>query len=245
VAFDPKAPNTITSTTPITGLGAGEAVVGIDMRPKDGALYALTGAGKVYTVNPATGAATLKVTLVADPADATNPFTALSGTLFSVDFNPQADRMRVISDNGQNLRVNVDTGNTFTDGAINRAGSAPMVLAAAYNNSFDGTTATTLFNLDAASDVLTQQVPPNDGTLTNVGALGVDIAGMAGFDIAGGANGLALAALRSGASGPFTLYSVSLTTGAATLYRNTTGDAALSQIGGANGPALIDIAIRF
>jgi hypothetical protein len=245
VAFDPKAPTTLTSTTSITGLGAGETVVGIDTRPKDGALYALTNAGKVYTVDPATGAATLKVTLAPDPADATNPFATLSGTLFSVDFNPQADRMRVISDNGQNLRINVDTGATFTDAMINRASAAPVVLASAYTNSFDGAPSTMLFNLDAASDVLTLQAPPNDGTLANVGALGIDISGMAGFDIAGGANGLALAALRSGASGPFTLYSVSLTTGAATLYRNTTGNAALNLIGGASGPALLDIAIRF
>jgi hypothetical protein len=102
-----------------------------------------------------------------------------------------------------------------------------------------------LFNLDAAIDVLTLQAPPTDRSLTNVGALGTDISGMAGFDIAGGANGLALAALRSGANGPFTLYSVSLATGAATLYRNTSGNAALNQIGGASGPVLLDIAIRF
>ncbi|MCW5659124.1 MAG: DUF4394 domain-containing protein [Burkholderiaceae bacterium] len=245
VAFDPKAPNTLTGTTPISGLGTGETVVGIDVRPKDGALYALTDGGKVYTVDPASGAATLKATLVADPADTSSPFTALSGTAFSVDFNPQADRMRVIGDSGQNLRVNVDTGNTFTDGTISRTGTAPMVIASAYTNSFDGAPSTMLFNLDAASDVLTLQAPPNDGTLANVGALGLDISGMAGFDIAGGANGLALAALRSGASGPFTLYSVSLASGAATLYRNTSGNAALNQIGGANGPVLLDIAIRF
>jgi hypothetical protein len=245
VAFDPKAPNTITATTPITGLGAGETVIGIDVRPKDGLLYALTGAARLYTVDPGTGAATLKVTLAADPADATAPFTALTGTVFSVDFNPAADRLRVIGDGGQNLRIVPDTGATFTDGGINRAGTAPMLLAAAYTNSFDGATSTMLFNLDAAANVLTLQAPPNDGTLSNVGALGLDITGTAGFDIAGGANGLALAALRSGASGPFTLYSVSLATGAATLYRNTSGNAALNQIGGANGPALLDIAIRF
>jgi hypothetical protein len=251
VQFDPAAPNTLIGPAgfpllPITGLPAGETVVGIDVRPKDRALYALTDAGKVYTIGgPTSLAATLKATLVADPADPTNPFMALSGSVFSVDFNPAADRLRVISDNGQNLRINVDTGATTTDADINRAGAAPMVLAAAYTNSFDGAASTMLFNLDAASDVLTLQAPPNDGTLTNVGALGIDISGAAGFDIAGGANGLALAALRSGASGPFTLYSVSLTTGAATLYRNTGGNAALNQIGGASGPALRDIAIRF
>ena len=110
-----------------------------------------------------------------------------------------------------------------------------MLLASAYTNSFDGAAATMLFNLDAASDTLTLQAPPNDGTLVDIGALGVDISGTAAFDIAGGADGLALAALRSGASGPFTLYSVSLTTGGVTLYRNTSGNAALNQIGGAPG----------
>jgi len=245
VAFDPKAPNTIISTTAISGLDAGDTVIGIDTRPKDGLLYALTRAGALYTVNPASGAATMRAALSADPADTTSPFAALSGNAFSVDFNPVADRLRVIGDDGQNLRINVDSGATTTDGPINRAGSVPTLLASAYTNSFDGAATTMLFNLDAASDVLTLQAPPNDGTLVNVGPLGIDIAGMAAFDIAGDANGLALAALRSAANGPFTLYSVSLTTGAATLYRNTSGNAALSMIGGANGPALLDIAIRF
>jgi hypothetical protein len=244
VAFDPRAPNTITSTTTISGLNAGDTVIGIDTRPKDGLLYALTRAGVLYTVNPATGAATLKATLSTDPSDTTAPFTALAGNVFSVDFNPVADRLRVIGDGGQNLRINVDSGATTTDSTINRAGSAPMLLASAYTNSFDGAAATMLFNLDAAGDTLTLQAPPNDGTLADVGALGVDISGMAGFDIVGGANGLALAALRSDASGPFTLYSVSLATGGVTLYRNTSGNAALNQIGGTTGPALLDIAIR-
>jgi hypothetical protein len=156
-----------------------------------------------------------------------------------------ADRLRVISDSGQSLRLNADTGATTTDGDINRVGVAPSVSAAAYSNSFAGTTTTALFDLDAASDVLAQQNPPNNGTLVDVGALGVDITGSTGFDIAGGGNGLVLAALRAGANGPFTLYTVSLTTGAATLYRNTSGDATLSLIGGASGPALIDLAIRY
>ncbi len=76
-----------------------------------------------------------------------------------------------------------------------------------------------------------------------VGPLGVDIGGSAAFDIGGGSNGLALAALRTGTTGPFSLYSVSLTTGAATLYRALAAGAA--QIGGAAGPALIDLAITF
>ncbi len=89
------------------------------------------------------------------------------------------------------------------------------------------------------------QNPPNDGTLVNVVALGLDLAGAAGFDIGGGDNGLNLAALRSGNAGPFSLYTVNISTGAATLYRNN-GAAALSQIGGATGPDnLLDIALKF
>ena len=120
------------------------------------------------------------------------------------------------------------------------------MIASAYTNSYAGTASTMLHNLEQNSDVLTLQNPPNDGTLFNIGALGLDITGTAGFDIGGGDNGLILAALRPGTSGPFSLYTVSLTTGVATLHRNTSGNAALSLIGGSVGPAnLIDIAIRF
>ena len=256
VAFNPSAPNAITSTTSITGLGSGEVVLGMDFRPRDGLLYALATGGRLYTINTATGAATFRAMLMADPADATAPYSGISGTVTSVDFNPAADRLRVITSTGQSLRIVVETattgtttvtaGNTITDGNINRASGAASVVASAYTNSFAGTTTTMLHNLEQNSDVLTLQNPPNDGTLTNIGALGLDVTGMAGFDIGGGDNGLVLAALRAGTSGPFSLYTVSLTTGAATLYRNTSGNAALSLIGGNNGPTnLIDIAIRF
>jgi Domain of unknown function (DUF4394) len=257
VAFDPKAPNTLTATTAVTGLGAGEILVGMDFRPKDGLLYGVTRSGRLYTINPDTGAATLRAALAADPTDTTAPFAGLTGPGgFSVDFNPAADRLRVIGSDGQNLRIVVETataggvtvtaGATTTDTAINRASGAPVVAASAYTNSFAGATATALHNLEQTTDQFTLQNPPNNGTLTDIGALGIDITGAGGFDIAGGGNGLVLAALRSGAAGPFSLYTISLTTGAATLYRNTSGNTALSLIGGASGPAnLVDLAIRF
>ncbi|MEJ7686743.1 MAG: DUF4394 domain-containing protein [Variovorax sp.] len=256
-AFDPRKPNTLTTTTAITGLGNGEAMLGIDFRPKDGLLYGVATGGKLYTIDPSTGAATLRATLVADPADATAPYVGLTGTgAFSVDFNPAADRLRVIGNDGQNLRIAVESsttgsttvtaGNTTTDGVLNRAAGAASVIASAYTNSFAGATTTALYNLEQNTDSLTLQSPPNDGVLVDVGALGVDISTTAGFDIGGGANGMVLAALRTGGTGPFTLYTVSLTTGAATLYQNASANAALSQIGGAGGPTnLVDVAIRF
>ncbi len=243
LAFNPAAPNSITATTTITGLQTGEVILGIDFRPSNGLLYALATGGRLYTVDPATGAATFRVALAADPADATAPYSGLASNALSVDFNPAADRLRVIADNGQSLRINVDTGLTTTDGDINRAGVAPSVLAAAYANSFAGTATTVLYDLEANSNVLAIQNPPNNGTLVDVGALGLDIAGSGGFDIAGGGNGLALAALRVGTTGPMSLYSINLTTGAATLYRGLAAGAA--QIGGAGGVPLIDLAIRF
>ena len=245
VAFNPASPNTLTGNVAITGLNPGENILGMDFRPADSQLWALSSTGRLYTLDPATGAATFRSALAADPADTTLPFTALDGSLTaSVDFNPAADRLRVITPLGLNLRINVATGATTTDAVINRASGPASLLAAAYTNNFAGTTATALYDIDGLTDVLALQSPPNDGTLVNVGPIGVDVTGFAGLDIAGGENGLVLAALRTGTSGPFVLRSILLSTGASSLYMNTSGNAALSQIGGANGPELRDIAIN-
>ena len=241
VSFRPTAPTTFASDVAITGLSGGEKLLGIDVRPKDNLLYGITSGGRIVTIDVATGAATAKATLAADVADVTLPFSLISGSEFAVDFNPVADRLRVISNTGQSLRINVDTGATTTDGSINRAGATPVVTAAAYTNSFAGTGATMLFVADTASDNLALQNPPNDGTLTNIGPFGIDVTGDAGMDIAGGANGLVLAALRTGPGGPTTLYRVDLLTGAAVPI-NGTANPALSAIG-ATSVNLIDIAI--
>ena len=63
----------------------------------------------------------------------------------------------------------------------------------------------------------------------------------AGFDIAGGANGLVLAALRVSPAGPSTLYRIDLQTGAAVPV-NGAASPALSVIGSGT-PGLIDIAV--
>ncbi|MBD8531833.1 MULTISPECIES: DUF4394 domain-containing protein [unclassified Massilia] len=239
--FKPATPNTIDATVALTGMAAGETLLGIDFRPKDGLLYGITSNARIVTIDPASGAATVKATLSADATDTTAPYAGVIGTSFVVDFNPAADRLRVIGDTGQNLRINVDTGATTTDGAINRAGFAPVVSAGAYTNSFAGATATTLYDVDRTTSSLAIQNPPNDGTLALVGPLGVTVAGSGAMDIAGGANGLVLAALRTGATGPSSLYRVDLATGAATLV-NGTGSPGTSAIG--NGQVgLRDMAI--
>jgi len=241
VGFKPATPNTIDFNVALAGLNGGETLLGIDVRPKDNLLYGLTSTGRILTIDAATGATTLKATLAADPADTTAPYTGIQGTAFAVDFNPVADRLRVIGNTGQSLRINVDTGATTTDGALNRTGVAPMVTAAAYTNSIPNASATQLFDIDGASSVLALQNPPNDGTLVNVGALGMTIAGDNGFDIGGGANGLSLATLRTAANGPSSLYRIDLTTGAATPINGATTPA--TSIIGTGTPGLRDIAI--
>lgn len=241
IGFKPATPNTIDTSVAISGLNGGETLLGIDIRPKDGLLYGLTSAARIVTIDPATGAATPKATLAADAADTSAPYSAISGAAFAVDFNPVADRLRVISNTGQSLRINADTGATTTDGAINRAGASATVGAAAYTNSIAGAATTQLFDLDSESDVLALQNPPNDGTLADVGPLGLDVAGDNGMDIAGGANGLVLAALRTSGAGPSALYRIDLATGAATLVNGAAAPAASSIGNGA--PGLRDIAI--
>lgn len=241
LSVNPRTPNTVAATVTLSA-PAGEQVVGIDVRPIDGLLYALTRAddntGRVYTVNEGSGAMILVATLN----------TALSGTVFSVDFNPAANALRVISETGQSVAVNLTTapGTVTTNGAINSATiPAPSVIAAAYLNSGVSSTppaATTLFSMEASTDVLTTQVPAT-GTLTTVGPFGRDIAGMAGFDIAGSRNGLALAAFAAASAAQYTLFEVNVTTGATALPRGLTAETA--RIGGASGPALRDIAIQF
>ncbi|MFG5410960.1 DUF4394 domain-containing protein [Piscinibacter sakaiensis] len=180
ISFDRATPGTLVGSVVVSGLQAGETLLGIDTRPADGRLYGLGSTGRLYTLDPATGVATLKSTLRAASGDA---FTALAGSEFGVDFNPVADRLRVVSDTGQNLRINVDTGDTLTDGAIRTATGSARVSAAAYTNSFAGTTATALYDIDPVSGLLHLQDPPNAGSLAAGVPLGVTASAINGFDI--------------------------------------------------------------
>jgi hypothetical protein len=216
LSFNRDTPASVRTSAAITGLQGGENLVGIDYRPADGLLYAVAGSGRIYTINTSTGAATFKATLAADAADTTAPFTGLAGTEFGLDFNPVADRLRVVSNTGQSLRINVDTGATTTDGGINGGAAGASVTASAYTNSLAGTGSTTLYAIDSSNDTLYVQNPPNNGTLSAPVALGVDAGSANGFDIDARTNtGYALATV----GGARNLYSINLaaTANAATL----------------------------
>ena len=190
----------------ITGLAPGESLVGIDFRPsaqpagspQQGALYGIGDQSNIYTIRQMTGVATRVATITADGQP-----VALRGVSFGIDFNPTVDRLRIVSSANQNLRVNVDTGaladfdpntpGTQPDGDLQyaandpNAGTDPDVTAAAYRNSqpsaFGPPNTTELYDIDAATNDMSEQDPPNNGTLVTEGMLGKNVKTPSGFDI--------------------------------------------------------------
>ena len=208
IIYNPNLTANNTITKPITGLQPGENVLGIDTRPLNGQLFILGSTSRIYTINSATALAT--------PVG-TAPFsTALSGTSFGFDFNPTVDRIRIVSNTGQNLRVHPETGAIAFVDEVLKPGT-PSITAAAYTNNFPGAATTTLFDIDSETNTLYKQDPPNAGVLTAVGQLGVDVIASNGFDI-GATSGLGYAILSTATT--TRLYSINLSSGAATPIRD-------------------------
>jgi Domain of unknown function (DUF4394) len=193
------------AAAPMKVSGLSGALMGIDVRPADGMLYGLVADGTVVTIDPASGKATMKSKLDAMLAP---------GAMATVDFNPVADRLRIIGSDGANLRANVDDGKVTKDGQLKFAdadmhkGKTPRIVAGAYTNSVKGAKETTLYDIDA-SGALVRQAPPNDGVLNSVGMLGME-AGNVAFDIVAGDT-----ASEGWLMNGKTLYKVDLATGKA------------------------------
>ena len=212
IAMVDTAQKKATGSVKVTGISG--ALVGIDVRPADGMLYGLVDDGTVVTI-AMDGKATMKSKLDTMLA---------KGVAATVDFNPVADRLRVMGADGTNLRANVDDGKVTKDGdhkyaeADMHKGEKPNIVAGAYTNSVKGTKETALFNIDAHHRRLIKQAPPNDGVLDAVGKLGIK-ADKVAFDIWSDGTGKNDAWLMSGD----TLYSVDLATGKATEAAKITG----------------------
>ena len=204
ILFNAKAPNTVTSQVTISGLQPSELIVGIDFRPATGQLYGLGNGSRIYVIDPKTGTAR---------AINSTPFTpAITGMAFGFDFNPTVDRIRLVSSNGQNLRLNPETGLVAaTDLTINGSVDA-KIGSVAYTQNRAGASTTVLFDIDATTNKLYKQDPPNDGKLVEIGSLGYDIDETGGFDISPDGSA-ALAALTT--SGKSSLYTIDITNGKA------------------------------
>lgn len=223
VRFRPLLPHFVRNIGPVSGLKAPDtALIGIDFRVQDGSLYGVGNGGGVYTIDTTDAQATLVNTLS----------VPLQGSFFGVDFNPAADRLRIVSDTGQNLSHNVNTGGTTAmQGTLTYTAppAAPVaalgITAAAYtNNDLSANTATTLFDIDTSMDQVAIQSPPGNGILVATGKLGVDAASQAGFDIASRVvNGTTVlnggfASLQVG--GSYGFYHINVLTGRATHIGN-------------------------
>jgi hypothetical protein len=206
----------VSNTVEVEGV---ERLHGIDTRPADGMLYGVTGDGKIVTIDLESGAASEVSTLSETLPD---------GVTASVNFNPVADRLRVMGSDGTNLRINVDTGETTVDGSLNfdagdaNAEGTPNVVATAYTNGVPMQTpeATSMWDIDASLGALLRQTAPNDGTLATIGELGVDADHYAiDFEVRGMDDNVLWLVAGNG------IYTVDVETGAATMETELSGDA--------------------
>jgi hypothetical protein len=193
VAFFSSAPeDLVLDPTPLTGIGAGETIVGGDVRPRTLDGYFVTkdasNVGRVYKVDPnltATGFAATRV--------GTTDFTLGTGMAYGVDFDPVDDVLRIVSDADLNGTFDLATGAFTVETSLNPPD--PAVTGIAYSNNVPGTpqpTTTTLYDFDTNTGFLFTQVEAT-GTLTPVGDTGltVDPAEATGLDIGLGPDGKA------------------------------------------------------
>jgi hypothetical protein len=203
VRFNAGSPGRIADRRSITGMHQGEQVVGLDFRPANGRLYALGSAGQLYVIDPATAI-----------AEAVGPgrLRTLATDDVGFDVDPQADRIRLVTSGGHNLRLDPDTGLLvdgdpvtagvqsdfelrYAPGEFER-GRAPRIAAAAivHRPAAGGRPArTTQYGIDRRARTLVAQgspprafrpMPPETGQLHTVGALAIDLGdGPLSFDI--------------------------------------------------------------
>lgn len=231
--FNAGQPRKAATVGAVTGLQANEKLLGIDFRVARGILYGLGSTGRLYTIDTKTAQA--------KPVGAGEPMAfRWEGNEFGFDFNPTVDRIRIVTDTGQNMRAHPDTGaavdgnpnegGTQMDGSLAWAPNDPdrdnrraRIVAAAYTYNKQNEKVTTNYAIDAQSGSLVMQgtkegvtpaVSPNTGQLFRVGSLGVSTFARASFDIAD-VTGAAFVSIDYGRTSK--LYLVNLDTGAASL----------------------------
>ncbi len=228
VIFDSATPQTIQRQVGVTGLAGGESLLNVDFRPANNLLYGVGSTGRLYQIDTGSGAAT----------SIGGPFTpSLNSSVVGVNFNPVPDRLRIVTNAGQNLRVNPDTGvvtvdtplaydATNYDAFFGGTAPPPQIVGAAYTKNLDNTgknTVTTLYGIDSNLDALVIQgspdgdpLSPNGGQLFIVDQLGFDVTGQTGFDIEAGTD--AAFAVNGNQ-----LYTINISTGKATAAGTVAG----------------------
>ncbi len=221
VSFVATNPGVLLTDGTLSGLQANELILGIDFRPSDGQLYALSKVAinsRLLRIN----VSTLAVTQVATVAR-----TFSETDFFGISFTPDGSVLRVVSTASENLIVNADTGVVTTHTGLGYPtgpdfGTVNNTVHIAYTNRVPGALATTLYGIDRINDRLTQigglgtgLTSAATGVLSNIGPLNAgNVTGYGGFDIEPGTNN-AYAILRAASASR--VYRVSLETGTAQL----------------------------
>ena len=213
VSFDSNAPATVTTIgATVAGLRS------VDFRPSNGLLYGATYAGatgtfQLYTLSLTTGAPTAVGAAIILPN--------FQNTLnLSIDVNPMADALRVVTDNGSSYRINLNTGVLVAqDTTFSPTG---VYTSTAYGNNVRGATSTTLYAYNSTTNTIGVVAPPNDGVFTPRAA-GTGITApetVVAFDVSG-LTGTGYLATGVNAAVVDNLYTVNLTTGTAALVGTT------------------------
>jgi Domain of unknown function (DUF4394) len=222
--FDTATPAT-TTALPVTGLGVGETLSGIDQRPNTLGLYGMTvstGSAnnsmvKIYALDPASGQATLV-------GGTASPLPGAADVPGGFDFNPIVDRMRYVNALHENARFNPNNGALAGDDTDLTPAAESTIIGEAYDRNVKDSEATTLYAIDAKDSALGVQGGingsgpggANGGTIKDLGPLGFTVKPFSdgGFDI--NRAGTAYAGLTSSADNLTRLYTIDLAGGTAT-----------------------------
>jgi len=229
-SFFSDNPGAVTAKTPITGVVGNEKIAAIDVRPRTGVLYGIDRLGKLYWIDKNTGVATFI-------GNGQNPAQINA----DIDFNPRFDVIRQEAD-AQNVRINPGTAAVTADTnlTLQPANVPANAVALAYTNPDEAPSSTQLFVITGASNRVYLQANPNDGKLTEVGQLPLDIGSNVGFDIAPGNVGfVSVQNLNNPAAGS-TLLRFDPASGAATIESIIGGGVAVKSIAvDLPGPSLV------
>jgi hypothetical protein len=207
--LDPSHPDAIIgSVTPRAANATGVSFVALAYRPLNGGLYARGSNGGLYSVDPGLGSAALV---------GSQGLVFQTATKFAVAFAP-GDRLRLVSNLGDNVRIDPTSGSVLGDLPL---ATTAEIGAIAYTQ--PSGSAPTLFAIDNTNKFLVRiggegGVPsPNLGDVFNIGSLGLADSAVTAAGMAITPAGQAYAVLRGSSDGVTKLYTISLTTGAATL----------------------------
>lgn len=198
LTLNSAVPQLVIGSLKITGLARKDKIAAIDFRPSNAALYAISTGDQLYSINTSTGVAT--------PLGTTTAVDFDGKAEFDLDFDPSSDIARVVNTSDQNVRIDPATGtvldfNPNVDGiqgdtnlayiaGDSRQGANPSIVGLAFSNNVAGGAPTTAYAIDAGTNSLVtigsptgSPTPPTTGQLSTVGALGVNVSEIVGFDV--------------------------------------------------------------